>query len=231
MRTLHRFYSQEKLGPKNSKLISRGPLVNQLRNVFRLVTGDEVILFDGSGFDFVSVIEGYEKDAVSFSVVEVRQNTVVTQHETYLFASVVKKDNFEWIAQKATELGVSHIVPVISERSEKKNLNMERLQKIVIEASEQSGRGTVPAISEILDLETAFEKYSHIKSIVWDIVAQKFVSQDLEDVVGVYIGPEGGWSPKELELFAKHNLKTRSLGPQVLRAETAVVAILSRMVF
>ncbi len=227
---LNRFFCEVTLDQK-STLITHAPLVNQLKNVFRLVTGDKIILFDGSGFDFISVITGYEKDTVSFTVVEVKQNTVVTRNETYLFASVVKKDNFEWIAQKATELGVSHIVPVISERSEKKNLNMERLQKIIVEASEQSGRGTIPTISEILDLESALEKYSHIKSIVWDIVAQKFVSQDLEGVVGAYIGPEGGWSPKELELFAKHNIKTRSLGPQVLRAETAVIAALSQMVF
>lgn len=227
---LNRFFCEVTLDQK-STLISHAPLVNQLKNVFRLVTGDKIILFDGSGFDFISVIEGYEKDTVSFSVVEVKQNMVVARNETYLFASIVKKDNFEWIAQKATELGVSHIVPVMSERSEKKNLNMERLHKIVIEAAEQSGRGTIPEISEILGLETVLEKYSHIKSLAWDIMAEKFVSQDVAEISGAYIGPEGGWSPKELELFAKHNLKTRSLGPQVLRAETAVIAALSQMVF
>ncbi|MEK7463778.1 MAG: RsmE family RNA methyltransferase [Patescibacteria group bacterium] len=227
---LNRFFCEVTLDQK-STLITHAPLVNQLKNVFRLVTGDKIILFDGSGFDFISVIEGYEKDTVSFSVVEVKQNMVVARNETYLFASIVKKDNFEWIAQKATELGVSHIVPVMSERSEKKNLNMERLHKIVIEAAEQSGRGTIPEISEILGLETVLEKYSHIKSLAWDIMAEKFVSQDVAEISGAYIGPEGGWSPKELELFAKHNLKTRSLGPQVLRAETAVIAALSQMVF
>lgn len=227
---LNRFFCEVTLDQK-STLISHASLVNQLKNVFRLVKGDKIILFDGSGFDYVVVIDGYEKDSVSFSVIEVKQNIVVTQHETYLFASIVKKDNFEWISQKATELGVSHIVPIISERSEKKNLNMDRLKKIIIEASEQSGRGTIPEISEIIDLEDALKKYSHIKSIAWDIIAQKFVSQDVDEAVGAYIGPEGGWSTKELELFEKHNIKTRSLGPQVLRAETAVIAILSRMVF
>lgn len=231
MRTPHRFYSQEKLGPKNSKLITRGPLMNQLKNVFRLVKGDKVILFDSSGSDFTAVIEAYEKDAVSLSILETHANTVKPARDIYLFASIIKKDNFEWVVQKATELGVSHIVPIMSERSEKKNLNIERLQKIIIEASEQSGRALLPTLSEILDLESALTKYAHVPSIAWDIQAPKFVSQDLIGVVGAYIGPEGGWSVNELEMFSKHNIKTQSLGPQVLRAETAVVAVLSQLVF
>jgi 16S rRNA (uracil1498-N3)-methyltransferase len=231
MRSPHRFFSQEKLGTKSSKHISHGPLVNQLKNVFRLSVGDKVILFDSSGFDSVAVIEGYEKDTVSFSIVETFLNTTKPSREIFLFASIVKKDTFEWIAQKATELGVSHIVPIMSERSEKKNLNDERLKKIIIEASEQSGRSTIPQLHEIINLESALEKFSNIQSIAWDIHAEKFVSQDLADVVGMYIGPEGGWTAHELELFLKHNIMTRSLGPQVLRAETAVIATLSQIVF
>ncbi len=230
MRT-HRFFSQEKLGGTTSTLITCGPLVNQLKNVFRLTKGDEIILFDNSGYDFRAVIGDYEKDSVSLTIIEKNENTVLPTRETYLFASLVKKDTFEWIAQKATELGVSHIIPIVSSRSEKKDLNIERIQKIIIEAAEQSGRGTLPILYEITELDSALTNYAHVKSIAWHTQAVKFVSQDLEGAIGAYIGPEGGWSQEELELFKKHGVHTRSLGPQVLRSETAVIAVISQLVF
>lgn len=228
---LHRFYVEEKIGDEAHITLHSPELLNQLRNVFRFKSGDEVILFDGSGKDFTVSIEEFEKDAVRVSVSTREENHVLPIRETYLFASIVKKDTFEWIAQKATELGVSHIVPIMSDRSEKKSLNEDRLRKIIIEAAEQSGRATLPALHEIVDLQTALATHRHVQSVVWHTKAPKFVSQDVQEAFGAYIGPEGGWSPAELDLFKKYNLPVRSLGPQVLRAETAVIAVISRLVF
>ncbi len=206
-------------------------MFNQFKNVFRFGIGDQVILFDNSGFDFTFSISGYEKDSILLSKIEVHENIVLPSRETYLFASLVKKDNFEWIAQKATELGVSHIIPIVSDRSEKKDLNTERIQKIIIEAAEQSGRGTLPILYEVSDLSSALENYAHVRSIAWDPIAPKFVSLDIENINGAYIGPEGGWSPQELELFKQRGIHTRSLGPQILRSETAVIAVISQLIF
>ncbi len=228
---LHRFYSDTKLVGMKEVVVPLDTLVNQLRNVFRLTLGDEVILFDNSGFDFLVSITGYEKDSVSFSVIKSMPNNILPQRETYLFASLIKKDNFEWILQKATELGVSHIIPLISDRTEKKDLNLERAHKIITEAAEQSGRGTLPVLQEVVDLEGALHTYAHIKSIAWHTTAPKFVSQDVSDAMGVYIGPEGGWTSAEEDLFKNHGVPLRSLGPQILRSETAVIAVLSRLVF
>ena len=228
---LNRFYTEEKVGENKAISITRDSLVNQLKNVFRLVKGDEILIFDNSGYDFLCDIQGYEKDTVSLSVKEVRQNIVVPIRETYLFVSLVKKDNFEWISEKATELGVSHIVPLVSERTEKKDINLDRVKKIIIEAAEQSGRGTLPILYNVTDLKTALTKYGHIKSLAWHTLAPKFVSQDVSESIGAYIGPEGGWSPAEIELFREHGISAKSLGPQVLRSETAVIAVLSRLVF
>ena len=147
----HRFFVQDKIGDKSLLAVTSPAMVNQFKNVFRFVKGDRVILFDNSGFDFTFAIEGYDKDVVSLSRIEICENIVLPLRETYLFASLVKKDNFEWIAQKATELGVSHIIPIISDRSEKKDLNNDRIQKIIIEAAVQSGRGTLPILYEITD--------------------------------------------------------------------------------
>ncbi len=211
--------------------ITRDSLVNQLKNVFRLKIGDEIVLFDGTGFDYLVSISGYEKDTVSFNVKSVNENIVLPVRETYLFGSIIKKDNFEWIVQKATELGVSHIIPIVSDRTEKKDLNVERMKKIIIEAAEQSGRGTLPILYDVMGLEDALHSYGHVRSVAWHTNATKFVSQDVNDSIGAYIGPEGGWSQDELDIFAKHGVHTRSLGPQILRSETAVIAVISRLVF
>lgn len=228
---LHRFFIEEKIEDRDKLIITHKPFINQIRNVFRFTKGDELIVFDNSGYDFLFQIDECEKENVSLILISKKENNVLPKREIYLFASLVKKDNFEWISQKATELGVSHIIPIFSERSEKKNLNTERIKKIIIEASEQSGRGTLPILHHIIELKSALNDYAQIKSISWDPSAEKFVSQDIIDCIGIYIGPEGGWSPQELELFNEHNINVRSLGPQVLRSETAVVAIISQLVF
>jgi 16S rRNA (uracil1498-N3)-methyltransferase len=235
---IHRFFIPMNFGdlaPKDSsKSVTLPPsesLVNQLKNVFRFEPGDKVIFFDNSGYDYLVKIDSLGKENVSVTILETIKNNVTLGRDVYLFASIVKKDNFEWIVQKATELGVTHIVPVLGERSEKKNLNFERLNKIIVEASEQSGRGVLSIVCNIMTLEDAIYSHQHIKSVAWNIEAPKFVSRNLESVSGIYIGPEGGWSEKEIELFNKNEIPVYSLGPQVLRAETAVIAALSQIVF
>ena len=228
---LQRFFIEDKLNNQSSIVIARKDLVNQLKNVFRFIKGDRIILFDNSGFDYLFSINNFDKDSVSLNLIEIRENVVLPMRETYLFASLVKKDNFEWIAQKATELGVSHIIPVASERSEKKSLNLERINKIIIEAAEQCGRGTLPILYSVTDLNSAVVNYGHVKSIAWDPSAIKFVSRDVADCIGAYIGPEGGWSNQELDLFKEHGIHIRSLGPQILKSETAVIAVISHLIF
>ncbi len=151
-----------------------------------------------------------------------------------LFTALVKKDNFETIAEKATELGVTDVIPVLAERSEKKGLNEKRLKKIVIEASEQSGRGDVPAIHAVIDLKMAIESLGEdARAVAFHTEGELFDRKDVpnDEDVSVFIGPEGGWSPDELDMFHKHDVPVRCLGPQVLRAETAVIAALSQVVF
>lgn len=206
-------------------------LVSQLQRVLRLSPGEEVVLFDDSGYLFKATISSYQKESVTFNVLSKVENPVKLGREIWLFASVVKKDTFEWIVEKATELGVSHIVPLISARTEKKAVNLDRLTIVSIEAAEQSGRSTVPKIHSILKLADAIANYSHLSSVVWEPTAAKFDPKDMHTIVSTYIGPEGGWTKEELEMFKKAGIPAISLGPQILRAETAVVATLSQMVF
>lgn len=206
-------------------------LLNQLKRVLRLSPGAEIILFDGSGNEFKARIVGFEKTGVSVAIYSMQPNRVQPPHETWLFAAIVKKDKFEWIVEKATELGVSHIVPLVTDRTEKQGLNGIRLSKVSIEAAEQSGRGTVPKIHDILKLADALATYSVHSAIAWEPTAPKFDKNEMHTISSIYIGPEGGWTEGELEQFKKAGVKLASLGPQILRAETAVVAALSQIVF
>jgi len=248
---LHRFFSNDPVVPTiesgnqndRNDLITRSSATAQWKKVFRFGPGDRVILFDGSGRDFICEILEYKggngdsDEETVLKIIESHENNVKPRCNVSLFAAVVKKDNFEWIVEKATELGVSDIVPIIAERSEKKNLNTERLEKITVEASEQSGRGTVPRVHVVISLEDALAEIKKRKqpAIVFDLSGIKFSQKDFDvfvdsDIV-IFIGPEGGWSENEINLFKQTGVQVVSLGPQILRAETAVIAALSRLVF
>lgn len=207
-------------------------LVNQVRKVFRLKTGDSIIIFDGSGSDYECRIADMGKESITLDIQNASRSRYMSSRNVYLYAAMVKKDTFEWIAEKATELGVTHIIPVIAERSEKKNINEARLAKIVVEASEQSGRGNVTVILPMVSLKEGIEMGdSNTKRIAFHTEGAAFTQgrPALNEDIAIFIGPEGGWSPDEIDLFHKNDVPVACLGTQVLRAETAVVAALSVM--
>jgi 16S rRNA (uracil1498-N3)-methyltransferase len=147
----------------------------------------------------------------------------------WLCVALIKKDNFEWVVQKATELGVSHIVPIICEHSEKRKLNMDRMKKIAIESSEQSGRGDIPVIHVTTTISDLFESgVLPQEKIVFHpsgIPFGQYKDSTSAGSFGAFIGPEGGFSDKEMALFKSYNIPIVSLGTQILRAETAAIAV------
>jgi 16S rRNA (uracil1498-N3)-methyltransferase len=227
---LHRFYIKNTQGTLSSgkKLrIYDEALIHQWKNVFRLKSSDAVILFDGSGFDYFANILLVSKDGVEVEIGEKKVGIVPTR-KVWLFVSILKKDNFEWVVEKATEIGVSHIVPVESARTEKKSLNMERLFSIAREASEQSGRTDVPEIHEPVSLEDSFGLVSDLPKealFVADMGGESISSLCGDKDIAIYIGPEGGWSDADREVFAAKDFKAVSLGNTVLRAETAAIVV------
>ncbi len=240
---LHRFYLNTELKGKRVK-IDDEVIVHQWRNVFRYNVGNQVVLFDGSGFEYVCTINVLNNREAEVEVLE-KRGSIIPKNKITLFQAIVKKDKMEWVVEKATELGVSKIVPTISERSEKKNINMERLRKIAIEASEQCGRGDVPEVGESVDYEECIMNYGkgafifHTTSPLatpdplLDLGEGENIFHDskfkLHNSV-LFIGPEGGWSEKEVELAKAHGAQIHSLGPLTLRAETAAIAALAKLV-
>ncbi len=224
---LHRFYVTNPINTGTFDITDK-ELVHQWKSVFRYNVASQVILFDGSGPDYLCMITSLRNLGATVSVVEAIEEMEKPKVDLWLCLGLIKKDNFELVVQKATELGVTHIVPVLCERSEKKNLNMERIHKIVVEASEQSGRGTIPNIHDIRELPDLLKEGILPK----DKLALNLEGDYIQDVVteknykelAIFIGPEGGWGDRELKEFEKNAISSVSLGAQVLRAETAAIA-------
>jgi 16S rRNA (uracil1498-N3)-methyltransferase len=241
---LHRFYIEQKVGNNEEIAISDADLIHQLVNVFRFKVGDMIIIFDGTGFEGKAEIISANKAEVVLSLAKPAVPVLAESPKEYhltdrnfvsLYLSLIKKSNFELAAEKCTEIGVAEIHPVISERSEKKDLNIPRLEKIVKEACEQSGRLSLPEVFDITSLETAVLQAKknnkmcvafHTGELNCDS-ATKAESDDHDRVivekVAVFIGPEGGWTEKEMKLFMENNFQICSLGHNVLRAETAAI--------
>lgn len=225
---LHRFYINQNIEVGKEIRTDDSELLNQWGRVFRLKAGDEVILFNDSDYEFTAKFSLLSKKEAVLDVLDSKMTATEISKELHLFQSIIKKDNFELIVQKCTEIGVSAFHPVVSERSEKKNLNMERLLKIAKEASEQSGKVKLPKISEPENFGKSIENFEG-ELFALDFLGEKIGQNTFikSNKIGILIGPEGGFSDKEREFFKEKGIKNISLGNQVLRAETAAIAISS----
>jgi 16S rRNA (uracil1498-N3)-methyltransferase len=153
--------------------------------------------------------------------VEKGSESIATLQNIHLYMSLIKKDLFELVVEKVTELGVKSITPILTDRTQGKNLNMERLNKIAIEASEQCGRGNIPIIKPVTDLENALSSIEG-EIIVCDKSGSVLSDQPINlSTINLLIGPEGGWTDEERKLFSSKGAKFISLGDTILRAETA----------
>ena len=154
----------------------------------------------------------------------------------HLLMAVFKFDHMEWGIEKATELGVSRITPVIARRTEKHlsqaaAKRVERWRRIVREAAQQSRRSDLPTVDDPVMLKAALEGVSAEKKLLLAEAEQenslRAVLVDEAQSVALAIGPEGGWTPEEMKLFETAGWKSVTLGPRILRAETAAIAALA----
>ncbi len=221
---LHRFYLPE-TDLKHDLWIHDQRLIHQWRNVLRFKPGQQVILFDGKDDDRLYRLEELTSDEAHVLYITDRER-VLPQKDIYLLWSLLKKDKNDWVLQKGTELGVSHFLPLLADRSEKTGFNIERAEKIIIEAAEQCGRSDIPTVREPMHVQTAIEELKD--KVALYICEQGGADQPAEaDRVGVLIGPEGGWSDSEKELFKTCNMSAIHLHDFTLRAETACLQAIS----
>lgn len=199
-------------------------VLKQWRSVLRLHEGDVVELVHQSGWEAVGRIVQIGKSAAVVAVESRRRNTREPHRHVRLYCAMLKRENFEWVAQKAVETGVSRIVPLLTERTVKLGFKRERLEAIIREAAEQSGRGIVPSLADPMPLSDAFIDSAAIKHrYFFDTEAARVAQKSDDGSAAAFIGPEGGWSEAERLAAVASGLKTAGLGPLVLRAETAAV--------
>lgn len=200
----------------------------QLKKVLKIKIGEPVILSQGNGIDFLSKLKTFGDNFAEFEIVEERKNQNDPKRTIFLFAAILKRANFEFIIQKGTEVGVEEFFPVITERTVKFDLKLDRLRKIAKEATELSEWSRVPKVHPPLSFEDALQKAKEISTpLVLDRNGKSFLEINLQrknlESVSILIGPEGGWTTREVSEFEKNNYPLISLGPQTLRAETAAV--------
>ena len=224
---LHRFYLPN-IDLTHEFWMDDERLFHQWSKVLRFEVGRELVLFNDKLEERLYRIERYGDNAVKLVLVTEREPQL-PKREVYLCFSLLKKDKNDWVLQKATELGVRHFIPLLTERTEKTGFDVERAEKIVIEASEQCGRTDIPRVREPLTVETLLKE---LKGKAELFVAEQGSSDEIwkmKNEIGdmptaVLIGPEGGWSDGEKQLFQDHQLKHFALSDFTLRAETAAIA-------
>lgn len=226
---LHRFYvDPDVVELKHKFWLHDERLRNQWLKVLRYREGSEVVLFDGQSTDRLYKITRVESDGFELEMVTEFERKLPDKH-VYLFFSLLKKDKNDWVLQKCTEIGVRNFVPIVAERSEKTGFNLERAEKIVIEAAEQCGRSDIPKLREPISIDELVQEYrDKVTVLVCD--ETKDQNKQFDDPIGLLIGPEGGWTDGELKQFKEAGFGGLHLGNLTLRAETASTVAASRVI-
>jgi 16S rRNA (uracil1498-N3)-methyltransferase len=212
----------------HESIILEGDIVHQIRNVLRLQSGERIVIFDNDGLEYTVILDKVEKDQVKGTICHTRQ-TVEPDIKITLYQALLKSDHFEFVLQKCTEIGVSIFVPVVCERcvARKPSANkIQRWEKVIKEATEQSGRGILPVLKPAISFDNAchsLEGLSLIAGIGLDSIKLSHVlrSNIPHSTINMFIGPEGGFTFDEEESARQCGIQKITLGPRVLRAETA----------
>jgi 16S rRNA (uracil1498-N3)-methyltransferase len=231
-----RLFTTQSLQTKNIVDLS-APQAHYLINVMRRNIGDKILVFNGCQGEFIAQIQSSGKKFCQILLLEqTRQQTVAP--DIFLCFAPVKNAPTDNIIQKATELGVSVIQPVITKHTIVNKLNIERLNRIAIEAAEQSRRLDIPKINDIITLEKLLSNWDHTRKLILcdesgggAPIAQKLLDiEPLSKKYAALIGPEGGFHDSEFAILRNQPyIVPVSMGPRILRADTAAIVALASL--
>ncbi len=228
-----RLYYPNSIVENTTELLSKEH-THYIANVMRLKRGSNINFFNKEG-EWESEIIFLEKDRIEVKFLKkIRQPNILSKVE--LAICLVKKTPMDIILQKATELGVNRITPIVSDRTEVKELNHERAKKIIIEATEQSNQLVPPEISEIIKLKDFLKNLDRSTKLLFADVnsRENLRSEDLKDCKSlcILIGPEGDFSPLEREaILGSSTVKPFTISRNILRSDTAVISAISLVNF
>jgi 16S rRNA (uracil1498-N3)-methyltransferase len=211
----HRFYIDGDLSSGTSVVLSREE--QHHAHVVRVREGEEVEVFNGRGASFVAK---YTAEGLQIGVPAPDREARAALH---LAMAIINLDKFDLVLQKATELGVRSIIPLVTDRveirAERYRGKAERWRKIVFEAVKQSGRSVIPIVEEPQPFDEVIQREG--TKIIFD--ADATATEQPSNAATLFIGPEGGWTERELQLAREHDCAFERLGVRRLRAETAAI--------
>lgn len=216
------------LAPGTAPMID-GPAAHYLLNVMRLKVGAPILLFDNRSGEWLANITEAGKRSLTVCI-ERQTRGIETVPDLWLCFAPVKKARLDWIIEKATELGVRRLQPLITERTIVERVKRERLEAQVIEACEQCGRTALPELGEPTKLTQLLADWPAERALLF---ADEAGGAPLSTVAApapaaILVGPEGGFTPRERALLLENAAVRRiALGPRILRAETAAIAAIS----
>jgi len=228
----HRFFvSPEQIGEE--QVVLRGEQARQICYVLRMGAGDEIVALDNLGWEYGVRLTAVSAQQVSGDILEKRETASEPAGHITLYQSLMKRDKFEWVLQKGTEVGVSRFVPLVTQRSLVQDIDikpskMARWQKIITEAAEQARRGRIPELMLPMRWSEALAGLdADVALIPWEEVREPDLRQVLAGVrpsrLALFVGPEGGFAQEEVAAAVAHNVQPITLGPRILRAETAAI--------
>lgn len=246
---MYHFYV-DKCNIDDGRIRINGQDVNHIKNVLRMREGEKIIVCDGEGTEYTAAISSMYSDEITADIISCEKSGAESNTRIYLFQGLPKKDKMELIIQKAIELGVYEIIPVMTKRvivkledKKREEKKLERWRTIAESAAKQSGRGIIPHVSEVVSFKDAVKRAGELDVSV--IPYEKAdggadgMSRTREIIrgmrggksVGVFIGPEGGFEEDEIELAGEAGISAISLGKRILRTETAGIMITAVIMF
>ena len=236
------FVEQQQIEEQQINIV--GEMVHYMTSVLRLTSGEEIAVCTGDGYEHIAKLTEFQKDKIIGEIIRSSEVKEETQTQVTLYQGLPKSDKLELIIQKCTELGISRIVPVSTERAivkldgSKAAKKTQRWQKIAQEASQQSKRVTTPTIAEPMSWKEALSDMAkqQLNLVMWEdeqtLGMKTYLSQhELPAQIGIIIGPEGGLSQQEVEQLRHNGVVSVSLGKRILRTETAGMAALTMLLY
>lgn len=235
---MSRFYAPRESVNGNLIYID-GQEARHILNVMRLKESDKVCVFDGTGKEYVGFIKEAKPKSLTVEIVSTRIPKRDRSPEITLAQSVPKKEKMDYIVEKATELGVSSIIPILSERTivkivdEKVAGKVARWKRIAVETSKQCGREDIPEVKDVQKFYNAVDSINNFDLALMACLADNTI--DLKSAISsfesgkiiIFIGPEGDFTPDEIAMAEGTSCKLVSLGTRVLKSDTAGLYLLS----
>jgi 16S rRNA (uracil1498-N3)-methyltransferase len=222
-----RIFLNENLNEQSEIILSKDQS-HYLLSVMRLKVGQKVLFFNGNDGEFYGIINSIEKKKTTIKILS-KEREVNDQQKVVLAFCPPKGNKLDFLIQKSTEIGVREFIPVISDHTINRKINIDRLKKIIIESAEQSNQIQLPNLQNPLSFDSFVNNFSKSTILFADINS---LNSSLEEIIEkkqsnyiLFIGPEGDFSSKEREVILQNkNFKSFSLGSTILRSETAAIA-------